>query len=63
MSDPPAWHENGAWSRAPYPEGLDDDGLDCGMSRFVDRGDVLGSIDLGQAAARRTFWAGPNGMN
>ncbi|MCT9088858.1 hypothetical protein N4G70_08255 [Streptomyces sp. ASQP_92] len=43
------WYENGAWSRAPYPEGLDDDGLDCGMSRFVDRGDVLGSIDLGRA--------------
>ncbi|MEU3503103.1 hypothetical protein ABZ726_20880 [Streptomyces hundungensis] len=42
------WYENGAWSRAPYPEGLDDDGLDCGMSRFVDRGDVLGALDLGE---------------
>ncbi|MFG3280768.1 hypothetical protein [Streptomyces sp. NPDC048111] len=40
------WYDNGAWSRAPYPEGLDDDGLDCGMSRFADRGDVLGALDI-----------------
>ncbi|WP_234376007.1 hypothetical protein [Streptomyces sp. CB01201] len=44
------WYENGAWARAPYPEGLADDGLDCGMNRFVDRGDVLGAIDLGGSA-------------
>ncbi|MFG2328823.1 hypothetical protein ACGFMM_04285 [Streptomyces sp. NPDC048604] len=31
------WYENGAWARAPYPEDLDDDGLDCGLSRFVNR--------------------------
>ncbi|MER6158280.1 hypothetical protein ABT147_22430 [Streptomyces sp. NPDC001868] len=35
------WYENGAWSRTPYPATLDDDGLDCGMSRFVDTKDVL----------------------
>lgn len=35
------WYENGAWARAPYPEDLGDDGLDCGMSRFVDRADAL----------------------
>ncbi|MCJ1676488.1 hypothetical protein MTF65_03805 [Streptomyces sp. APSN-46.1] len=35
------WYENGAWARAPYPEGLGDDGLDCGMSRFVEREEAL----------------------
>ncbi|MCX5387322.1 hypothetical protein [Streptomyces sp. NBC_00083] len=44
------WYENGAWARAPYPDSLDDDGLDCGMSRFVDRSDVLDALDLGQDA-------------
>ena len=39
------WYENGAWARAPYPQDLDDDGLDCGMSRFVDRSDVLSMIE------------------
>ncbi|MER6994524.1 hypothetical protein [Streptomyces sp. NPDC000410] len=29
------WYENGAWARAAYPDGLDDDGLDCGMSRLA----------------------------
>ncbi|MEU9865697.1 hypothetical protein AB0D99_32985 [Streptomyces sp. NPDC047971] len=38
------WFENGAWDRAPYPDDLDDDGLDCGMSRFVDRADALGLL-------------------
>ncbi|MFI8826417.1 hypothetical protein [Streptomyces sp. NPDC053431] len=38
------WYENGAWARAGYPEDLDDDGLDCGMSRFVDRGEALGLL-------------------
>ncbi|MEU3933753.1 hypothetical protein AB0E85_17180 [Streptomyces sp. NPDC029044] len=38
------WYENGAWARAPYPGTLDDDGLDCGMSRFTDRDDVLRTI-------------------
>ncbi|MFJ9850596.1 hypothetical protein [Streptomyces sp. NPDC101150] len=39
------WYENGSWARAPYPDGLDDDGLDCGMSRFVDKGEALGLLD------------------
>lgn len=39
------WYENGAWARAPYPQGLGDDGLDCGMSRFTVRGEVLGLLD------------------
>ncbi|MBZ3906012.1 hypothetical protein [Streptomyces griseiscabiei] len=38
------WYENGIWARAPYPASLDDDGLDCGMSRFVDRKDVLRTV-------------------
>ncbi|HSX97136.1 MAG TPA: hypothetical protein VLG91_07070 [Streptomyces sp.] len=38
------WYENGVWARAPYPTTLDDDGLDCGMSRFVDRKDVLRTV-------------------
>ncbi|MFI0989568.1 hypothetical protein [Streptomyces exfoliatus] len=38
------WYENGAWARAPYPDDLHDDGLDCGMSGFVDRGRVLGEL-------------------
>ncbi|MFF0214992.1 hypothetical protein [Streptomyces vinaceus] len=45
------WYENGVWARAPYPEGLRDDGLDCGMGRFVERGEVLGLLaDHGPAA-------------
>ncbi|MFJ3905913.1 hypothetical protein [Streptomyces sp. NPDC090025] len=35
------WYEDGAWGRAPYPADLDDDGLDCGMSRFVVRAEAL----------------------
>ncbi|MFE6062537.1 hypothetical protein [Streptomyces sp. NPDC056431] len=35
------WYENGAWARAPYPGDLDDDGLDCGMSRFAVRDELL----------------------
>ncbi|MFI9048463.1 hypothetical protein [Streptomyces sp. NPDC053427] len=49
------WYENGSWARAPYPDGLDDDGLDCGMRRFVDRDEVLGLLagdDYGRAAGR-----------
>ncbi|MFF0412959.1 hypothetical protein ACFYUY_21270 [Kitasatospora sp. NPDC004745] len=38
------WYENGAWARAPYPDGLRDDGLDCGMSSVIDRGEVLGEL-------------------
>ncbi|WP_033308890.1 hypothetical protein RFN58_40895 [Streptomyces iakyrus] len=49
------WYENGSWARAPYPGTLRDDGLDCGMSRFTDRGDVLRTIadeDHGATSAR-----------
>ncbi|MFD3664831.1 hypothetical protein ACFWVF_30235 [Streptomyces sp. NPDC058659] len=35
------WYENGSWARAPYPDDLGDDGLDCGMSDFVDRDRTL----------------------
>ncbi|MFD9130754.1 hypothetical protein [Kitasatospora sp. NPDC059571] len=38
------WYENGTWARAPYPDDLDDDGLDCGMSHFIDRSEVLGEL-------------------
>ncbi|MFD3727545.1 hypothetical protein [Streptomyces sp. NPDC058671] len=38
------WYENGVWARAPYPDGLRDDGLDCGMSGFVERDRVLGEL-------------------
>ncbi|MFD8639407.1 hypothetical protein ACFV14_03760 [Streptomyces zaomyceticus] len=38
------WYENGAWARAPYPGDLADDGLDCGMSDFVDRTQALGEL-------------------
>ncbi|MGY3847784.1 hypothetical protein ACWV2X_21610 [Streptomyces hydrogenans] len=34
------WYEDGAWARAPYPDGLDDDGLDCGMSELADRAEA-----------------------
>lgn len=46
------WYENGTWARAPYPATLGDDGLDCGMSRFTDRDEVLSVIaDEHHAAA------------
>ncbi|WP_435188926.1 hypothetical protein [Streptomyces sp. bgisy126] len=38
------WYEDGAWARAPYPDDLRDDGLDCGMSGLVDREQVLGEL-------------------
>ncbi|MFF7736386.1 hypothetical protein [Streptomyces sp. NPDC007984] len=38
------WYEDGAWARAPYPGTLRDDGLDCGMSRFTDRADLLRTL-------------------
>ncbi|MCB5179586.1 hypothetical protein [Streptomyces antimicrobicus] len=51
------WYEDGAWGRAPYPADLSDDGLDCGMSRFVDRSDLLRDVayddqDWGKVADR-----------
>ncbi|WP_030243163.1 hypothetical protein [Streptomyces sp. NRRL S-350] len=38
------WYENGAWARAPYPDDLGDDGLDCGMSYFIDRSEVVAEL-------------------
>ncbi|MFF3620932.1 hypothetical protein [Streptomyces sp. NPDC002467] len=38
------WSEHGVWARAPYPEELDDDGLDCGMSRFAVREEALNDL-------------------
>ncbi|MFF8837270.1 hypothetical protein [Streptomyces sp. NPDC015130] len=38
------WYENGTWARAPYPADLRDDGLDCGMSDFVDRERAVGDL-------------------
>ncbi|MFG1774238.1 hypothetical protein ACGFIX_32040 [Nocardia salmonicida] len=35
------WYDDGAWARAPYPDDLRDDGLDCGMSALVDRDELL----------------------
>ncbi|MFJ7077300.1 hypothetical protein [Streptomyces sp. NPDC098781] len=40
------WYEDGAWSRAPYPDSLKDDGLDCGLGDFVDRDRLLGELAL-----------------
>ncbi|AXE25076.1 hypothetical protein C0216_17905 [Streptomyces globosus] len=42
------WYEAGAWARAPYPETLEDDGLDCGIGRFA--GDEI-HRELGVARA------------
>ncbi|MES5819753.1 hypothetical protein [Streptomyces sp. RG80] len=39
------WYDNGAWGRARYPEDLQDDGLDCGMSRFVDPDEARRLLD------------------
>ncbi|MES5823086.1 hypothetical protein [Streptomyces sp. RG80] len=39
------WYDNGAWARAPYPQDLKDDGLDCGMSRFVERDEAHWLLD------------------
>ncbi|MFG3039280.1 hypothetical protein ACGFYZ_20525 [Streptomyces sp. NPDC048330] len=38
------WYEDGAWARAPYPEDLRDDGLDCGMGELADRAQALGLL-------------------
>ncbi|MFF0561552.1 hypothetical protein [Streptomyces sp. NPDC004266] len=35
------WYENEAWARAPYPDSLDDDGLDCGMDTLADRAQAV----------------------
>ncbi|KPI15470.1 hypothetical protein OV450_2608 [Actinobacteria bacterium OV450] len=31
------WSEGGSWQRAPYPDDLGDDGLDCGMGHLTSR--------------------------
>ncbi|MFE1869297.1 hypothetical protein ACFW9N_00115 [Streptomyces sp. NPDC059496] len=31
------WFEDGSWRRAPYPDGLHDDGLDCGIGHLTSR--------------------------
>ncbi|MFF4852217.1 hypothetical protein [Streptomyces sp. NPDC001194] len=46
------WYENGVWARAPYPDDLRDDGLDCGLSRFADRREVLGLLAGHSPAAK-----------
>ncbi|MFI5527568.1 hypothetical protein ACIA8O_03325 [Kitasatospora sp. NPDC051853] len=45
------WYENGAWARAPYPDDLDDDGLDCGMGDVVDRAGLLRDLRFHLTAA------------
>ncbi|MFF1415404.1 hypothetical protein ACFVX6_37485 [Streptomyces sp. NPDC058289] len=47
------WSENGSWARAPYPADLDDDGLDCGLSRFVNEGELLRELDGGAVLGER----------
>ncbi|MDX3852250.1 hypothetical protein [Streptomyces sp. AK02-01A] len=39
------WYEDGAWARAPYPDGLRDDGLDGGMGRFGSRERAADELD------------------
>jgi hypothetical protein len=45
------WSED-VWGRAPYPDDLDDDGLDCGMSGYIERSEVVGELAsyLGETA-------------
>lgn len=31
------WYEDGSWHRAPYPDDLHDDGLDCGIGHLTSR--------------------------
>jgi hypothetical protein len=38
------WFDEGAWHRAPYPDDLADDGLDCGMSALTTRAGAVGEI-------------------
>ncbi|MFE2552064.1 hypothetical protein ACFXGI_26430 [Streptomyces sp. NPDC059355] len=38
------WFEDGSWHRAPYPDDLQDDGLDCGMGHLASRDDTVGAI-------------------
>ncbi|MGW8783845.1 hypothetical protein ACWGNM_38095 [Streptomyces sp. NPDC055796] len=38
------WFEDGSWHRAPYPDDLQDDGLDCGMGHLASRDGAAGAI-------------------
>lgn len=38
------WYEDGIWARAPYPDDLRDDGLECGMSNLADRDEVIETL-------------------
>ncbi|MFD4461593.1 hypothetical protein [Nocardia sp. NPDC058480] len=38
------WYAAGVWARAPYPDDLGDDGLECGMGGLADRDEVLGAL-------------------
>lgn len=38
------WCENDTWSRAPYPDSLGDDGLECGMSQVIIRAEALSEL-------------------
>ncbi|MFF3228579.1 hypothetical protein ACFYV7_37690 [Nocardia suismassiliense] len=51
------WFDDGAWHRAPYPDDLADDGLDCGISSLTTREGAVGEI-----AERLEFDATDAGM-
>ncbi|MFJ4862112.1 hypothetical protein [Streptomyces sp. NPDC088748] len=38
------WFENGSWQRAPYPDDLHDDGLDCGIGHLTSRDHAVEAI-------------------
>ncbi|MFI6006104.1 hypothetical protein ACIA98_37975 [Streptomyces sp. NPDC051366] len=38
------WFEDGSWHRAPYPDDLHDDGLDCGIGHLTSRDHAVGEI-------------------
>ncbi|GGS24449.1 hypothetical protein Snoj_18990 [Streptomyces nojiriensis] len=38
------WFEGGSWHRAPYPDDLHDDGLDCGIGHLASRDLATGAL-------------------
>ncbi|WP_159047304.1 hypothetical protein [Streptomyces sp. XY332] len=38
------WFEDGSWQRAPYPDDLHDDGLDCGIGHLTSRDHAVEEI-------------------
>ncbi|MFF0217296.1 hypothetical protein [Streptomyces vinaceus] len=38
------WFEDGCWQRAPYPDDLADDGLDCGIGHLTSRGHAVEAL-------------------